>query len=106
MSASELIRLALSLGAGVVLGIFYFGGLWLTVRKLPGARQPVLLSLSSFFVRLAVVLAGFYLVMSGRWERVLLCLLGFLCVRFAAVRLWGPNRSGRPSTARFREGES
>ena len=106
MSASEWVRLALSLGAGVVLGIFYFGGLWLTVRKLPQARQPVLLSLSSFFARLAVVLAGFYFVMSGRWERVLVCLLGFLCVRFAAVRLWGPDRGNHPSSARLRQGES
>lgn len=106
MNASELLRLTLPLGAGVVLGIFYFGGLWLTVRKLPTARRPALLSLSSFFARLAVVLAGFYFVMSGRWERVLVCLVGFLCVRFAAVRLWGPDRCDHPPSERLREGES
>jgi F1F0 ATPase subunit 2 len=96
LNAGELLRLTLPLAAGVVLGIFYFGGLWLTVRKLPGACRPVLLSLSSFFARLAVVLVGFYFVMSGRWERLLVCLVGFLCVRFAAVRLWGSERCDHP----------
>lgn len=106
MNASELLRLTLSLGTGIGLGIYYFGGLWLTVRKLPTASRPVLLSLSSFFARLAVVLAGFYFVMGGRWERLLVCLFGFLCVRFVLVRLWGPHGRDHALSAGLREGES
>jgi F1F0 ATPase subunit 2 len=70
------------------LGLFYFGGLWLTVRRLPGSRTPELLILGSFVGRLAVTLAGFYLVMGGRWERLLACLAGFLITRtFLLYRL-------------------
>jgi F1F0 ATPase subunit 2 len=101
LNASDLLGLTLPLGAGIILGMFYFWGLWLTVQKLPRARRPMLLSLSSFFVRLAVVLAGFYFVMSGRWERLLVCLVGFLCVRFAAVRLWGPGKCDHGPSATY-----
>lgn len=92
MNVSELFYLIPPLGAGIVLGFFYFGSLWLTVQKLPAVRRPVFLSLSSFFARLTVVIAGFYFVMGSRWERLIICLLGFLGVRFVAVRRWGPDR--------------
>lgn len=93
----ELLPLMLALAAGIGLGIFYFGGLWLTVRRLPTARWPAFLSLSSFFGRLSVVLFGFYLVMGGHWERLLVCLFGFLVVRVILVRLWGPERKAESS---------
>lgn len=93
----ELFPLMLALAAGMGLGMFYFGGLWLTVRRLPTARWPAFLSLLSFFARLGVVLFGFYLVMGvgGHWERLLVCLFGFLVVRVILVRLWGPDRISR-----------
>jgi len=75
------IALVLAWGAGMGLGLFYFGGLWLTVRQLPTRRYSVPLFLGSFVGRTAVVLAGFYFVMDGRWERVLACLAGFIMVR-------------------------
>ena len=89
----ELFPLMLALAAGMGLGMFYFGGLWLTVRRLPTARWPALLSMLSFFARLGVVLFGFYLVMGGHWERLLVCLFGFLAIRIILVRLWGPDRT-------------
>lgn len=91
----ELLPLVLALAAGIGLGIFYFGGLWLTVRRLPTVRWPALLSLLSFFARLGVALFGFYLVMGGHWERLLVCLFGFLAIRIILVRLWGPDRTSR-----------
>jgi F1F0 ATPase subunit 2 len=96
----NLLSLGLALGGGIGLGIFYFGGLWMTVQRIPTARRPVFMSLSSFFGRLAVVLAGFFLVMGGHWERLLVCLLGFLGVRFVLVRRWGPQRRGHDLSAR------
>jgi len=92
LNPSDLLPLALSLGAGICLRIFNFFGLWLTVRRLTTARRPVLMSLSSFFGRLAVVLLGFYFVMGGRWERLIACFVGFLAIRVVLVRRWGPDR--------------
>ena len=94
---TEWLSLGLCFLAGVGLGVFYFCGLWLTVRKLPAARRPLRLSLLSLFGRLAVVLAGFYFVMGGRWERLIVSLVAFLGVRTVLVRRWGPDRSGLKS---------
>lgn len=99
MNVSDLPLLAPALAAGIGLGIFYFCGLWLTVRKLPTARRPLVLSLGSFLARLAVVLVGFYFVMDGRWDRLVVCLLGFIGVRAVLLKIWGPGKKNRRSHA-------
>jgi F1F0 ATPase subunit 2 len=91
------LALVLALMAGLALGLWYFGGLWLTVQRLPGARNPGFLSLVSLIIRLSLTLAGFYLVMAGRWERLLVCLAGFLLMRTVLVRRLGPVSSQIPS---------
>ena len=76
---------------GVVLGIFYFGSLWITVRQLPTTAYPVRLFIGSFVGRMVVTLIGFYLVMNGQWQRVLICLLGFVAARIILTRFWRPQ---------------
>jgi F1F0 ATPase subunit 2 len=76
------------------LGIFYFAGLWLTVRKLPTARRPFWMGFLGFCGRLAVVLTGFYFLMGGRWERLIVSLVAFVAVRTVLVRIWGPDLKG------------
>jgi F1F0 ATPase subunit 2 len=49
--------------------------------------------LGSFVVRLLVTLCGMYLVMDGKWERLLACLAGFLLMRIVLTRLLGPAGS-------------
>ena len=93
----EILPLISALAAGIGLGLFHFGGLWLTVRQLPTARRPLLLSMCSFLGRLGVVLFGFYLVMDNHWERLLVCLLGFLGGRVILVRVWGPKSKAESS---------
>jgi F1F0 ATPase subunit 2 len=88
---NQLIPLFLAFVAGIVVGLFYFGGLWLTVQRLPQTRRPAVLSLVSLFIRLGLTLAVFYLVMAGRWERLLACLAGFLLMRLVLVRRWRPT---------------
>ena len=73
--------------AGGLLGAFFFGGLWWTVRKGLSAKQPALLFLGSSLLRTGVVLIGFYLVSAQQWQRLLLCLLGFVAARFAVTWL-------------------
>ena len=71
---------------GMGAGVFYFGGLWWTVRRLPSARQSALLTLGSFFVRTGLSLAAFYFASGGQWQRILVSLLGFIIVRVFLVR--------------------
>ncbi len=82
---------------GAVLGAVNYTGLWWTVRTLPASRHPALLSLGSFFVRMILVLSGFYLVLGSRWERLIFCLAGFFLMRYALVRRLGPEGKARNS---------
>lgn len=76
--------------AGVLLGTMFFGGLWWTVRQGVSAKRPALWFLGSLLLRTGIVLAGFYVVAGGHWERLLLCLLGFVIAHFIVTRLTGP----------------
>ena len=73
-------------GAGIVLGLFFYGGLWWTVRRMPHARHPLGLMLASFVIRLAVTVAGFMFLMGGDWRRVVTALLGFTLIRLVLVK--------------------
>ncbi|MHB9031322.1 MAG: N-ATPase subunit AtpR, partial [Candidatus Latescibacterota bacterium] len=73
--------------AGMLLGMLYFGGLWMTVRALPRSKHPGVLILGSYFLRLALTGICFALIAhGGLWDRLLLCLLGFFLTRLFIVR--------------------
>jgi F1F0 ATPase subunit 2 len=88
---TELLTLTLALAAGLLLGAIFFGGLWWTVRKGVSSRWSVLWFFGSLWLRMSVVLAGFYYVGRGHWERLGVCLLGFVIARFFVTRLAGPR---------------
>jgi len=75
--------------AGLVLGAFYFITLWQTVKRLPDTPRPLRLMLGSFALRMLVVLPGFYFVMSGHWERLVIALIGFILMRQLLTRRFG-----------------
>jgi F1F0 ATPase subunit 2 len=86
---NETLALARALVVGGVLGTMFFGGLWWTVRQGVSAKRPALWFLGSLLVRTGIVLVGFYVVAGGHWERLLLCLLGFVIAHFVVTRLTG-----------------
>jgi F1F0 ATPase subunit 2 len=87
MTMSDYVSLALALLAGAALGGFFFGGLWLTVRKMESMRNPTLLLLASFLGRTLITLAGFFLIAGGRWERLMVAVVGFVIVRLVLIRV-------------------
>ena len=87
---SEIGILVLAGGAGILLGVFFFGGLWWTVRRGLASNRPALWFLGSLLLRTAIVLTGIYLVSGGRWDGLLACLAGFVIARFIVTRLAGP----------------
>ena len=91
MRVSDVLWLAAALVGGAAIGLFFYGGLWLTLRRLPHSRRPALLTFGSFVVRLAGAAAGFWLVMGDRWERAVLALVGAMIVRVLLVRKLGPQ---------------
>ena len=84
---NEALSLALALVTGVLLGGVFFGGLWWTVRKVVSSKQPAFWLLGSALLRMSIALAGFYFVAQGHWERLLVCLLGFVMARQIVTRL-------------------
>lgn len=83
---NEIIVLILVLGAGLLLGVFFFGGLWWTTKKGLASKSPALWFIGSLFVRLGVTLIVFYYVSDNNWQRMLTCLLGFIISRAIIVR--------------------
>jgi F1F0 ATPase subunit 2 len=87
---NELPGLILAGGVGALLGAGFFGGLWWTVRKTVSSEHPALWVLASMVLRLSAVVAGFFFVAGGRWERLLACLFGFIVARLIVIRLTLP----------------
>jgi F1F0 ATPase subunit 2 len=91
MTTTELSRLAISLVAGGLLGAGYFGGLYLTVKRVGQVSSPQLLLVASFLVRLLVVLGAFYLLSAWGALAMMTGMGGFLIARLA----WLRSRYGR-----------
>ena len=79
--------LVLALVTGVVLGVMFFGGLWWTIQKGVSSTRPALWFFGSLLLRMGIALAGFIVMARGHWERLLLCLLGFIIARHIVARL-------------------
>jgi F1F0 ATPase subunit 2 len=90
----DAVALALALLTGTLVGTFYFGTLWLVVRRLDRLAWPALWLAVTGIVRLAVVLALFAWLVGTHWERLVLALIGFVVIRVVLTR-W----LGRPADA-------
>ena len=80
-------ELLLALAAGLLLGAVFFGGLWWTVRRGLSSKRPAALFATSTLVRIAISVAGFFVVSRGDWRRLSACLAGFLVMRVFTIRL-------------------
>ena len=78
---NETLSLVLALVSGLLLGAMFFGGLWWTVQKGVSSKRPALWFFGSLLLRTSIALAGFYFIARGHWERLLVCLLGFVVAR-------------------------
>ena len=87
---NETLTLVLALVTGILLGAMFFGGLWWTVRKGVSSKQPAFWFFGSLLLRTSIALTGFYFIARGHWERLLVCLLGFIMARLIMTRLTGP----------------
>lgn len=83
---TDLPTLFMTFFAGLLLGGFYFGGLWWTVRKGLGAENPALWFFGSLLLRTALVLAAFYFLSKGDWSRLFACIVGFVIARIVVVQ--------------------
>ena len=92
---NEALTLVLAGTAGVMLGAVFFGGLWWTVQRGLALKQPALWFLGSLLLRMSIALAGFYFVSGGHWQRLVLCLIGFVIARLVIARLVVTRSTGK-----------
>ena len=93
----DLLRLASATAAGLLLGAFFFGGLWWTVVRGVSSPQPALWFFGGYLLRMSITLAGFYFVGRENWERWLACLFGFVLARLVTRCLSGSLAKRRSS---------
>ncbi len=105
----EPIFLIISMVIGIIIGMGYFAGLWITVQVLPNAKHPVLTWGLSALVRVAGATVVFVILF--RWGQArsegfdgfapaLAGLAGFVLARFASTAIWGPTREPKLPTSR------
>ena len=87
--------IVLCLLAGLALGVFFYGGLWLSVSWLPRSSSPALLTLGSFWIRSLVVLACFLFLAKQRWSYAVIALATFALGRVVISKLL-PERRPTP----------
>jgi F1F0 ATPase subunit 2 len=90
------ILIIFALLSGAVMSLFYFGGLWLTLKKIAEYRLSYWLVLASFIIRLAFVLLVFYAMIIYHWSYLVISLVSFLAVRQLLVA-----RLGKPEQALY-----
>jgi F1F0 ATPase subunit 2 len=94
-----LLVLLVSLVEGALLGVFFFGGLLWTVRRIESAKNVGLLFLGSRLLRTSIVILGFYFVLGDNWQRLIAGLLGFIIARIVITRLTRDGAQSKVSVA-------
>ena len=84
---NDTLSLVLALVTGVLLGAMFFGGLWYTVKKGVSSKRSALWFFGSLLLRTSITLAGLYFIARGSWERLIVCLVGFVIARLVVTRL-------------------
>ena len=84
---TEGLGLMFSLVVGLILGTFFFGGLWWTVKRGFESPAAVWWFIGSGLLRFSTVIVGFYYLGQGSWQRMLIGLGGFFIAKLIIVRL-------------------
>lgn len=84
-SASPWLLIAWMLLAGFILGLFFFGSLWFVTGRVLRSSRPAIWLLAGFFLRLALVLPALYWLSDAQWQRLLLCMVGFIVARILVI---------------------
>lgn len=88
---NDILYMVMALIAGLLIGTLFFGGLRLSVKKAVVSKIPALWFVGSFFLRMSIAMIGFYYISLGSWQRLLICLLGFVAARLIITHLVKSN---------------
>ena len=72
---------------GILIGTFFYGGLYFTTKKGLISHQPALWFALSALIRIGISLSAFYLIAGYDWKRLIMCIAGFIISKPLVVRL-------------------
>ena len=76
---------------GLGLGFFYYGGLWLVLRRVAEFKFPAAWIALSLLVRTLAVVSVLYWLFSDSWQQLLVALLGMLITRTLLIQRIKPG---------------
>ncbi len=71
---------------GILLGVVFFGGLWITVRKIGETDQFATRYFASFVIRMAIMIGGLFLVLKLGIVPLFFAVSAMLLVRVLMIR--------------------
>ena len=78
--------------SGALASLFYFLGLWLTLRKMFRYKKAYWMILISLVIRLGFILLVFYAMVMYHWGYMIIALASFLVIRQIIIsKLGGPE---------------
>jgi F1F0 ATPase subunit 2 len=85
--------------AGLLLGLFYYGTLWLILQKLPQLKYPAAWISLSLLLRTMTVVFVLYVLFADSWQQLLIALSGMLISRALLVNRIkpGPSQTDKPA---------
>ena len=92
---TEIFYCGLALLWGLALGLFYFGGLWWTLRIFIQKDRPKLWFGLSFLIRIFVVMLFFWIIIEKNIGAFFISFAGFFLMRFFLIRKLGMVRKGK-----------
>lgn len=96
---ADLIPIALALVGGAGIGLFHFGGLWWTVRRIGERKHPAAFLLASHLLRTGLTVLLLHFVAGDAWGRLAAAVAGLLIVRRVMTRRFGTISEGTTAPA-------
>jgi len=94
MIPEDLQQVLYCLPAGMVIGSFHFGGLWLTIHWLTSERSRGVKFAAGFVLRSFVTLTAVFMVSGGEWIGMTACLAGMWIMRKICILTLQPKPVG------------
>jgi F1F0 ATPase subunit 2 len=95
MTPGDVQQVLFCLPAGMVIGGFHFGGLWLTIHWLTNERSGKVKFAAGFVLRSFVTLTAVFMVSNGEWIGMTACLAGIWIMRKICIITFQPKPVGR-----------
>lgn len=99
----DFLSVCVALVMGTALGLFYFGGLWWTLKGIHKRSRPFVFLGLSYLFRTGFCLVGFWVVLQRGILALIISLIAFALVRFFLTRKIGSINSN-PITHNIDEG--